>query len=99
MAGLKGRRVWLTGHTGFKGAWLAANPPADCYREAHDVAMELTRALRDASTRAIDWADALDQPELSDPAEALADVQAASEAVTGNVTDLTVRMDAVTCLD
>lgn len=82
-----------------QGAWLAANPPADCYREAHDVAMELTRALRDASTRAIDWADALDQPELSDPAAALADVQAASEAVTGNVTDLTARMDAVTCLD
>ena len=25
MAGLTGRRVWLTGHTGFKGAWLAAS--------------------------------------------------------------------------
>lgn len=24
MAGLSGRRVWLTGHTGFKGSWLAA---------------------------------------------------------------------------
>lgn len=25
MAGLTGRRVWVTGHTGFKGAWLSAS--------------------------------------------------------------------------
>lgn len=39
MAGLTGRRVWLTGHTGFKGAWLAASlveEGADVYGYALD---------------------------------------------------------------
>ena len=80
-------------------AWLDENPPADCYHGAHALAGRVADELRAASTRVIEWADAMEQPALADPTAAFAEVVAVSGSVQDVVDQLGAEMDAVTCLD
>ena len=80
-------------------AWLEENPPADCYADAHHAAGAVVESLSDASTAAIGWADAMDSPELGDPATAYAAFTASAQRVLGDADGLGQELDAVTCLD
>jgi hypothetical protein len=80
-------------------AWLAENPPADCYAEAHAAAGLVADALSTASTAAIGWADAMDAPALADPGEAFAAFQVAARDLADEAESLGAVMEATSCLE
>ena len=79
--------------------WLDENPPADCYVEAHHAAATVVESLSDASTAALGWADAMDSPELDDPATAYAAFASAAQVVLGDADGLGQALDETVCLD
>ena len=73
--------------------WLAANPPAACYADAHAAADDLLAAYGEVSTQAARWSEATGLEVLA----ALADVYTAVEAATAEAADIGRELEAVSC--
>ena len=80
-------------------AWLADNPPADCYAEVHAAAGTFLDSLKDVTTAAVGWADAMESPELLDPADAFATFRSEGIAAQEDALALSGQLDANACLD
>ncbi len=76
--------------------WLAASPPARCYRGAHRAAQDLIEAYATVAERAIEWADA---DKGLDRLAALARVGVAGEGARTALVALVTALGKVTCLD
>lgn len=80
-------------------AWLADNPPAECYADVHGAAATFLDSLKDVTTAAIGWADAMGSPELLDPADAFATFRTEGIAAQEDALALSGQLDANACLD
>lgn len=74
-------------------AWLSANPPADCYADAHAAADDLLAAYGEVATEATRWADTSGLAALS----ALADLYVAVEDATVAAAAAGQSLEAVAC--
>ena len=74
--------------------WLLANPPADCYADAHAAAGAMLEAYATVAERAIDWVDAAGLEAL----EAFGRVVAAGEDAQAALAILRDALEDVTCL-
>jgi hypothetical protein len=79
--------------------WLAENPPAPCYEAAHHAAGTVADSLGAASTAALDWAHAMDEPELGDATAGFQAFSAAAQAALGDVETLGLELEESTCLE
>ncbi|HEX6869273.1 MAG TPA: hypothetical protein VF119_10740, partial [Candidatus Limnocylindrales bacterium] len=75
--------------------WLAANPPAACYADAHAAAGAMVEAYADVGERAITWAES---EEGLDSLGALADLIAGAGAARDALADLAAALEAASCL-
>lgn len=76
--------------------WLAASPPARCYRGAHRAARDLIEAYATVAERSIEWADA---DNGLDRLAALARVGVAGDGARTALDALVTALGKVTCLD
>jgi len=76
--------------------WLAASPPARCYRGAHRAARDLIEAYATVAERSIEWADA---DKGLDRLAALARVGVAGDGARTALDALVTALGKVTCLD
>ena len=74
-------------------AWLSANPPADCYADAHTAADDLLAAYGEVATQATRWADTSGLAALS----ALADLYVAVEDATAAAATAGRSLEGVGC--
>jgi hypothetical protein len=74
-------------------AWLGANPPADCYADAHAAADDLLAAYGEVATEATRWADTSGLAALS----ALADLYVAVEDATAAAAAAGQSLEAAAC--
>ena len=74
--------------------WLAANPPARCYADAHTAAGAMVDAYADVAERAIAWSES---EEGLDALGALAELIAGAGAARDALTDLAAALEATTC--
>ena len=73
--------------------WLAANPPAACYADAHAAAGDLLAAYGEVATQATRWSEATGLDVLA----ALADVYTAVETAAAEAAEIGPELEAVSC--